>query len=83
MHPHHMEVSRVGLELELWVPAYTTATATPDLSLTCDLHRSSRQRRILNPPSGTRDQTQVLIDISWVCYCRATTELLIDISLED
>ena len=31
--PHlwHMEVPRLGVELELQLPAYTTATATPDL----------------------------------------------------
>ena len=27
-----MEVSRLGVESELLLPAYTTATATPDLS---------------------------------------------------
>ena len=26
----HMEVPRLGVQLELWPPAYTTATATPD-----------------------------------------------------
>ena len=33
--PHlwHMEVLRLGVELELQLPAYTTATATPDVSL--------------------------------------------------
>ena len=38
LHPQHMEVSRLGAELELWLPAYTTATAMPDLSRICDLH---------------------------------------------
>jgi len=28
-----MEVPRLGVELELQLPAYATATATPDLSL--------------------------------------------------
>ena len=27
-HPWHMEVSRLGVELELQLPTYTTATAT-------------------------------------------------------
>ena len=31
-HLRHMEVSRLEVELELQLPAYTTATATPDLS---------------------------------------------------
>ena len=31
-HPWHMEVPRLGAESELQLPAYTIATATPDLS---------------------------------------------------
>ena len=31
-HPRHMEVHRLRVELELQLPAYTTATAVPDLS---------------------------------------------------
>ena len=30
-HLRHMEVSRLGVESELQLPAYTTATAMPDL----------------------------------------------------
>ena len=37
-HLWHMEVPRLGVESEL---VYTTATATPDLSHTCNLHHSS------------------------------------------
>ena len=44
----HMEVPRLGVELELQLPAYTTATAMPDPSRVCDLYHSSWQRRILN-----------------------------------
>ena len=48
----HMEVSRLGVELELQMPAYTAATATAiatqDPSHVCDLHHSS-QLWILNP----------------------------------
>ena len=49
--PHlwHMEVPRLGAESELQLLDYTTATAAQDLSRSCDLHHSSRQRRILNP----------------------------------
>ena len=39
------------------VAAYTTATATPDLSHICDLHHSSQQRQILNPLKEARDRT--------------------------
>ena len=37
--------------------AYTTATATPDLSHICDLHHSSWQYQVLDPPSEARDRT--------------------------
>ena len=45
----HLEVARLGVELELQVLAYATATATPDPSRIWDLHRSLRQHQILNP----------------------------------
>ena len=37
----HMEVSGLGVKLELQLPAYATATATPDLSHACDICCSS------------------------------------------
>ena len=37
----HMEVPRLGVEWELQLPPYTTATATPDLGHVCDLLHSS------------------------------------------
>ena len=48
-HPWHMEVPRLGVESELQLPAYATATATPDRSHIWELPRSSQQRRILSP----------------------------------
>ena len=39
--PQHMEVPRLGVKLELQLPAYTTATAISDLSRVCDLRHSS------------------------------------------
>ena len=39
----------------LQLPAYTTATATRDPSLACDLHHSSQQRQIPDPLSEVRD----------------------------
>ena len=60
-----MEVPRQGGESELQLPAYTTASAMPDLSHICDLHHSS-QHRILNPLNETRDHTHILMDTSWV-----------------
>ena len=59
-----MEVSRLGVELELQLLAYTRATATPDLSHICKLHHSSRKCWILNPLSEARDQTQSLMILS-------------------
>ena len=52
-----MEVPRLGVQLELQLPANTTATAMQDLSRVCDLHHSSWQFQILNPLSEARDQT--------------------------
>ena len=45
-HLRHMEVPRLGVESELQLPAYTTVTATPDLSWVFNLHHSSWQRWI-------------------------------------
>ena len=42
--------------------AYTTATATQDLSHICDLYRNLGQQGILNPLSEARDQTHILMD---------------------
>jgi len=53
--PQHMAVPRLGGKSELQLPANTTATATWDPSLVCDLHHSSWQRHILNPLSRARD----------------------------
>ena len=57
-----MEVPGLGIELELQLLAYTTATATQDLSHIFDLHHSSWQCWILNPLSQARDQTCILMD---------------------
>ena len=46
-----MEVPRLGVELELQLLVYTTATAMQDPSCVCDLHYSSQQRQNLNPLS--------------------------------
>ena len=63
-----MEIPRLGVELELQLPAYTTARATSDLSRVCDLRNSSRQRQVLNPLIEVRGGTRVLVlmDTSWV-----------------
>ena len=38
----HMEVPRLGTELQLQLPGLTTATATWDPSQICDLYHSSQ-----------------------------------------
>ena len=67
-HPRHMEVPRLRVKSELLLLAYATVTATPDPSLVCDLHHSSRQWRILDPMSKARDQTPNLMVPSRIHY---------------
>jgi len=64
----HMEIPRPGVQSELQLPAYTTATATWGLSHICDLHHSSQQCRIPDPLSEARDRTCILMDPSWVHF---------------
>ena len=53
-HQHHTEVPGLGVELELQLLAYTTATAMRDMSHICDLHHSSRQCWIFHLLSEAR-----------------------------
>ena len=68
LYPRHMEVPRLGVELELQLPASTTATATQNLSCICEPHHSSWQYQILNPLSEARAQTHILMDTRCVHY---------------
>ena len=63
----HMEVLRLGVESELQLPAYATATAMPDLSRICDLHCSLWQHQIVIPLREVRDRP---------CLLRGTSEVL-------
>ena len=63
-----MQVPRLGVESELQLPAYATATATWDLSSVGDLHQSSQQWRSLNPMSKA-NEASVLMDTSQISYC--------------
>ena len=74
-HRWHMEVPRLGVELELQLPAYTTAAAMLDPNHICDLHHRSWQSWILNPLSEARNQTCILMDTSQVRYHWAQWEL--------
>ena len=62
----YMEVPRLGIELELQLLAYTTATAMPDMNHICDLCCSLWQYQILNPLREARDGICILMDISQV-----------------
>ena len=44
-----------------------------DPSCFCDLHHSSWQHRIADPLSKARDQTPILMDASWSCFCCITS----------
>ena len=68
-----MEVPRLGVELEVQLLAYITATGMPDPSCVCHLHHSSRQCRILNPPNEARDRTHNLTVPSRIPFYCATT----------
>ena len=62
--PWHLEIPGLGVKSELQLPAYTTATATQDLSHVCDVHGSLQQPWILNPLSEAKDQIRILMDTS-------------------
>ena len=54
-HLQHMEVPRLGVELEMPLLAYTKTTGTRDPSHICNLHHSSRLCWILNSLGEARD----------------------------
>jgi len=56
LHLQHMEGPRLGILLELQLPAYATATVIWDPSCVCDLHHSSGQRATLAPQPTERGQ---------------------------
>ena len=62
LHLEHMEVSRLGVESELQLLVYTTATATRDPSRTYDLNHSTQQRE------QGQGSTCILTDTRLVCY---------------
>ena len=70
--PEHVEVPRVGVQLEPQLPAYTTATATQDPSHVFHLHRSSQQCWLPDPLSRARGQTHILTDARQICLRRPT-----------
>ena len=61
----HMEVPRLGVKSELQLPAYTTATATPDPSHVYNLHYNSRQLQILNQGSNPHPLGYITPEPQW------------------
>ena len=55
-----MEVPRLGVELELLLPAYTTATATPDPSACGDAASLNPARPGIEPVSSRMDTRGIL-----------------------
>ena len=66
-----MEVPRLGVKTELWLPAIATTTTTWDLSHICDLHHSSRQRWILKTQWA---RPRIKPTSSWILLGFVTTE---------
>ena len=62
------QVSRLGVKLELQLPAYTAATTTPDSSRVCNLHHGLWQCQILNPLSEARDRISILLLLFFFCF---------------
>ena len=64
----------LGVQLERQLLAYTTTTAMPDRSHIYELHCKSEPCWILSPLREAKDWTCILMHISWVHYCWATSE---------
>ena len=60
LHLQHMEVLRLGVQRELQLPAYATATPDPNCKLQPTLQLWAMQ--ILNPLRESRDQTHISMD---------------------
>ena len=77
----HMEVLRLGVELELQLLAYATATATPDGGASATYASSLQHHQVLNPLSEAGHRTHILMNTSRVCYHWATTRTLIKVNV--
>ena len=68
LHLQNMDVPRLGIRLELQLPAYTTAIVIPGPRCICDLnlHCSSWQCQILKLLSKARDRTCIPMYTGWI-----------------
>ena len=66
LHLQHKEVPRLGVKLELQLPACATAIATQDPNHICDLCCYLWQCQVLNPVREAMDWTHILMDTSQV-----------------
>ena len=64
----YMEIPRIGVELELQMPAYATVTATRDPSCISNLYHSSQQCWIPDPLNKAMDWTCILMDTSLIHF---------------
>ena len=71
--PQHMEVPRLGVQLELQLLACTIVTAMWDPSHVCNLYPGSQQCQFLNPLREARDRIRVLRDPCWILFRCTTT----------
>ena len=62
----HVEIPRLGIELELQLLAFATDTEMWDRAASATY--TTRQCCILNPLSKARNQTCIFMDTGWVCY---------------
>ena len=69
--PGHMEVPSIGVESELWPPAY--ATAKRDLSPMTYPAAHGNARSFLTPLSKATDRTCIFMDIRWIHFHCTTT----------
>ena len=66
LHLWHVDVSRLGVTLNLLLPAYARVTGTRDPSYICDLQHSSRQCRCLThwaKPGIKPASSQILVGV--------------------
>ena len=68
-----MKVPRLGVELELQLPAYTTAEQLGVHAVSVTYTVAHSNARSFNPLSEVGAQTCVFMDTSWIRFCCTTT----------